>query len=179
MSIEQQPVETPDPFEVAYRAGQAAFERGRYRQAVEYLEVALAQVDNASSLGGDVQLWLVTSYQALGQQQAAIALCRRLKQHPQIETRKQARRLLEVLEAPVLSNNLDKQIQIPDLSQIEGNPVQGYKVNASTTAQPTSSPLPETFKLSEKTPERQEDNRFLWVALVSLLTLLGSFFLLG
>lgn len=178
MSVEKN-VEHPDTFEAAYQAGQAAFERGRYRQAVEHLNVALAQIEKTSPWGGDVQLWLVTTYQALGQQQAAIALCRQLKQHPQIETRKQARRLLEVLEAPVLSSNLDKQIQIPDLSQIDGNPIQAYKVNAATKVQSTSAPLSETFKLAETSPESPEDNQFLWVTLVGLLGLIGSFFLLG
>jgi lipopolysaccharide biosynthesis regulator YciM len=55
-----------------YQAGQVAFESGRYAQAVQSLETATGLVDRNSRLGGEVQMWLVTAYEASGNTEKAI-----------------------------------------------------------------------------------------------------------
>lgn len=103
-----------------YRAGKAAFERGQYRQAVEQLTKASSLAGSSSRLGGEIQLWLVTAYEAAGAQTDAIALCRSLSQHPDTQTRKQSKRLLYILEASKLNLRPEWLTQIPDLSQVAG-----------------------------------------------------------
>ncbi|NJK39583.1 MAG: tetratricopeptide repeat protein [Oscillatoriales cyanobacterium RM2_1_1] len=161
-----------------YDIGRAAFEAGRYRQAVIHLEAAQAQVQRDSPLGGEIQLWLATAYQALGREPEAVALCRQLTKHSQITTRKQARRLLEVLESPVLSNNAN-QIQLPDWSQIERNPYLDYRVNPAPRTQPKSTRLLDQSDSPEIGQDVQLENGFLWVALGGLVLILGSLLLLG
>ncbi|NEQ28041.1 MAG: hypothetical protein F6K28_55440, partial [Microcoleus sp. SIO2G3] len=85
-----------------YQAGKTAFERGDYRQSVQALEKAVSLVARNTRVGGEMQFWLVTAYQAAEQQQEAIALCEQLTRHPDLQTRQQAKRLLYILKAPRL-----------------------------------------------------------------------------
>lgn len=77
-----------------YQTGKIAFENGQYREAVENLEKASALLARNSRLGGEVEIDLVTAYEAAGRTDDAIALCERLKRHPHLETSKQARQML-------------------------------------------------------------------------------------
>jgi tetratricopeptide (TPR) repeat protein len=88
--VTQEPLEA---VQIAYQAGQFAFEQGRYRESVQYLEQARQAVELNSPLGGEIQMWLVTAFEASGKRQEAIALCKQLTRHPNIGTRQQARRL--------------------------------------------------------------------------------------
>ena len=49
-----------------YQAGKLNFENGKYREAVENLEKASALLSRNSRLGGEVEIWLVTAYEAAG-----------------------------------------------------------------------------------------------------------------
>lgn len=156
-----------------YQAGKAAFERGQYRQSVQYLEKAAALVARNSRLGGEVQIWLVTAYEAAGQRAEAIALCEQLKRHPDPETNKQGRRLLYILQAPQLKRPDEWLTKIPDLGTLSDNESQIRLASRATTSKPAPKqpPLPEPVDLSQV---NTKDNRFTWAALIAIgLTLAG------
>jgi len=165
--------ETLDIVKAEYQAGKAAFERGQYRQSVQHLEKASALVARNSRLGGEVQIWLVTAYEAAGQRQEAIALCEQLKRHPDPETSKQGRRLLYILQAPQLQRPAEWLTQIPDLGAVADNDAQ-TRLSAKTTNSNLSQqqqPVPQPEDLSQL---NTKDNRFIWVALITIgLTLAG------
>lgn len=157
-----------------YQAGQAAFERGEYRKSVNYLEQAIAAANPNSGLGGEVQLWLVTAYQAAGLQPEAIALCQQMTRHPDLETRKQAKRLLYILEAPQLQTRPEWLTQIPDLGALERDRFSKSTAAApaaTRTRPPAKAPEPAPIDLSQV---NTEDNRFTWVALVAVLLIFGG-----
>jgi tetratricopeptide (TPR) repeat protein len=146
-----------------YQAAKFAFERGDYRKSVEQLETAKSLVNPNSLLGGEIQIWLVTAYDAAGQRNEAIALCRELTTHPSISTRKEAKRILYILEAPKLKTRPEWLSQIPDLTTISDDAKPKY-VPATTRE-----PLPEKPKFQVESVDlsqvNTEDNRFVWVAL--------------
>jgi tetratricopeptide (TPR) repeat protein len=160
---------SPDNLQVAnaeYQTGKQAFERGQYRQSVTALEKACSLVNRNSALGGEMQMWLVTAYQAIGQTQEAIALCRQLSQHPNWQTRQQGRRLLYILEAPKLEKNAAWLTQIPDLSNLEDSALSNQRgAGASQPQRPPRrfQPKPESLDPSQIEPE---DDRFMWGSLV-------------
>lgn len=154
-----------------YQAGKAAFERGQYREAVQHLEKASALVPHASRLGGEMQLWLVTAYEAAGRISEAIALCEQLKRHPDSETSKQGRRLLYIMQAPQLKRPTEWLTQIPDLGALPDNEGQ-TRLGSRTTDKPQlPPPLPEPVDLSQV---NMRDNRFVWVALIAIGLMLGG-----
>lgn len=165
--------ETLDIVKAEYQAGKAAFERGQYRQSVQHLEKASALVARNSRLGGEVQIWLVTAYEAAGQRQEAIALCEQLKRHPDPETSKQGRRLLYILQAPQLQRPAEWLTQIPDLAAVADNDAQ-TRLSAKTTNSNLSQqqqPLPQPEDLSQL---NTKDNRFIWVALIAIGLILAG-----
>ncbi len=162
---------------VAYRTGQAAFERGEYRKAVVALEQASALVDLQSRLGGEIQTWLVTAYEAAGQRSEALDLCRSLQRHPDLNTRKQGKRLLYILEAPKLKTNPEWLTQIPDLSRLADSDMGDRKGVAMAPGKTTPRPEQKSGFQLEPISQGQtsaRDNRFIWVALVATILLLGS-----
>lgn len=132
--------------------GKLAYESGRYREAIEILETAAGVMQNpVSPLGGEISVWLVTAYEALGLRDSALGLCRKLCTHPDFTIRKQARRLLEILEAPQLSRPKDWMTEIPDLSSLEEGDQSQIPIARTSTrktpktvdaATPTEPPLP-------------------------------------
>ncbi|MBF2098699.1 MAG: tetratricopeptide repeat protein [Gloeomargaritaceae cyanobacterium C42_A2020_066] len=105
-----------------FQAGRRAFEQGRYSEAIRELERAADLGDRRSRLGGEVQLWLVTAYEAAGRRAEALALCRQLAQHPQRDIRQQSQRVAYILEAPQLRRHPEWLSQIPDLTRLEDRP---------------------------------------------------------
>jgi tetratricopeptide (TPR) repeat protein len=99
-----------------FQAGKDAFERGQYRLSIEALEAARESLNLASRQGGDLQLWLVTAYQAGNRMTEAIALCRQLTQHPNPDIRKKSKDLLYILEAPRLQRPKEWMTEIPNLA---------------------------------------------------------------
>ncbi|MGB3532465.1 MAG: tetratricopeptide repeat protein [Microcoleaceae cyanobacterium] len=156
----------------AYEAGQVAFERGRYRQSLQCFEAACQQVEKNSPLEGEVQIWQATAYQALGQQQEAIALCQKLTRHTHYQTRKQAKRLLEILQAPPLSDNMKGLIEFPDTSRLEENSSQKF-VGKSSTSSASKSTSSQSQPL-DLTQVNTEDNQFLWIALIGIIITIGG-----
>jgi hypothetical protein len=162
--------------QAAYEAGQQAFERGLYRESVQYLLQARSIVESQSALGGEIALWLVNAYEANGQREEARALCRQLKSHGNHQTRVQSRRLLYILEAPQLQLKQEWLTQIPDLSNPSPQKASSLVGRSATPtrAEKTSKPRYEVKPLDPEEAEISRDNGFLWLALgVSLMTLFG------
>jgi tetratricopeptide (TPR) repeat protein len=159
-----------------YRMGRDFFERGQYRQAVQCLEKAASLVNRTSPLGGDVQIWLVTAYEASGQLAEAIALCEQLTRHPHRETRKQSNRLLYILKAPRLKTRPEWLTQIPDLTALED--AERDRPRAYTPPIKRSQPKPPKPKIDlepiDLSQVNTQENRFIWLALVAIALIVGS-----
>ena len=162
-------------FDTDYQSGQIAFERGEYRQAVSYLLAAVAQVQPNTRVGGEVQVWLVTAFEAAGQIPEAKVLCQKLSNHPNLETRQASQRLLYIMQAPELTRREEWLTKIPDLSHLEGEDA-NFAVN-STPAQ-LSSPQPrsidEKYAPVDLSQVNTKDNNFISIALIfTMITLFG------
>jgi tetratricopeptide (TPR) repeat protein len=156
-----------------YQAGKQAFERGDYRQSVEYLEKAISLANPDSQLGGEMQTWLVTAYEAAGKLPEAIALCEQLSQHPDLKTRQQGKRLLYILKAPRLKTRPEWQTQIPDLANLNENNDKQFAAKYSASS---PKPQPEPVDLNQV---NTKDNRFIWVALIAVALIMGGLFWFG
>ncbi len=163
---------------VAYTTGQAAFERGLYRDSMDWFEKALSLTSEQSALGGAIQIWQVTAYDAAGQNEAAVTLCRKLATHPNLETRQQSKRLLYILEAPKLQTRPEWLTQIPAL-----DPPSAATRRYSAVGQPGSSPSkpkePKSITAEPFEPiDPKESRGFLGIALgLSGVILLGLWWL--
>lgn len=160
-----------------YLAGKKAFERGRYRQAIETLESATELIDRSSRLKGEIQVWLVNAYQASGQQDKAIALCRRVSRHPDYETAKQGKRLLYILEAPKLRSRPEWLSKIPDLASLDENADSTMAKYANLPKKPRRSKPTEPVMPPPPVDPSQvntKDNQFVWVAIGAIALTLGG-----
>lgn len=166
-------------FDSDYRAGQIAFERGDYRQAVSSLVAAVAQVQPNTRIGGEVQVWLVTAYEAAGQIPAAKALCQKLASHPDLDTRQASKRLLYIMQAPELIRRDEWLSEIPDLSHLEGGDA---KIAVNPTSAPLSAPKPrsidEQYAPVDLTQVNTQDNNFIAIALILTISSLCGLWLL-
>ncbi len=162
-----------------YVSGQAAFERGSYREAVEHFEEAVQLAKATTPLGGEIQTWLVNAYSAVGRQQDAIALCQILTRHPDLETRKQGKNLLYILQAPQLQRPTNWMTQIPDLDDLSADGAKSLgAVGYSTATKSTPRTKLEEPPIDPSEINRQ-DNGFLWAALAGVALVLGGLFWLG
>jgi hypothetical protein len=169
-------VEDLDIAQAEYEIGKDAFERGEYRRSVQYLEKATARVNLQSPLGGEIQTWLVTAYEATGQRSDALELCRIISQHPDWQIRKQGKRLLSILEAPQLKSRPEWLTQIPDLTNLAESEAFDRKGVSSTTL--PKPPEDNGFKLepADLSQINTNDNRFIWFALGLVGLLIVSLF---
>ena len=154
-----------------YRNGKAAFENGKYRQAVEELKKACALLERNSRLGGEVQIWLATAYEAAGQNQEAIDLCEQLKRHPYPETSKEAKRLQYILKAPKLERPKEWMTEIPDLAALSD------ESNIRLSASPKKSSTPkevDEIEFIDLSQVNTQDNRFIWLTLIVIAMTLVS-----
>jgi hypothetical protein len=172
--------ENKEKFRIEYQAGKVAFERGDYRASVKHLEAACALMSGNSRLGGEAQMWLVTAYEAAGQKPEAIALCQQLSRHPDIETRKQGKRLLYILQAPQLVRPAEWMTQIPDLGAIaESDPKdrRGSQTSSATSKRDRKDEL--ELEPADLSQVNTKDNQFVWVALIALLVTIGGLIWFG
>ena len=153
--------------------GQGAFERGRYKQAIAHFQTALHLSNPIGRRGGEVQLWLVNAYVAAGENEAGLALCRKLIRHPDLDTQRQSRRLLYILEAPELELKPEWTTRIPDLSNLEDDSGNRYAQKAKKPRRKKAKPEPEPLDLSQV---NTADNQFVWIALAGILLTLGGLF---
>ncbi|MDY6901024.1 MAG: hypothetical protein SWZ49_23525 [Cyanobacteriota bacterium] len=154
-----------------YRNGKAAFENGRYLKAVEELKKACALLERNSRLGGEVQIWLATAYEAAGQNQEAIDLCEQLKRHPYPETSKEAKRLQYILKAPKLERPKEWMTEIPDLGALSDE--SKIRLAASPKKSSTTKEADE-MEFIDLSQVNTQDNRFIWLTLVVIAMTLAS-----
>ena len=120
-------------------------------------------------------MWLVTAYQATGMLAESIALCKQLCLHPFLETRKEAKRLLYIIEAPELTRPKEWMVEIPDLSQSSISEPEYHRASGEVTAK-------KSVKKSKLVPEEPidlsqvntQDNQFIWVALGATFLIIGG-----
>ncbi len=155
----------------ALAQGQAAFERGRYRRAIESFKAALAMSNPMGTRGGEIQFWLVNAYVAAGDNAAGLALCRKLILHPDLETKRQSKRLLYILEAPELETKPEWVTKIPDLAELEDGSGKGYAQKPKPPRRRRPKAEPEPLDLSQV---NTADNQFVWIALVAIALTLGG-----
>jgi hypothetical protein len=162
-------------FDTDFQSGQLAFERGEYRQAVSSFLAAVAQVQPNTRIGGEVQIWLATAFEATGQIAEAKALCQKLSNHPSLDTRQASKRMLYIMQAPELTRRDEWLIKIPDLTHIEdadGN----FAVN-NTPILPSKAKersIDEIYAPVDLSQVNTKDNGFIYVALIlTVLTLAG------
>ncbi|PZV12438.1 MAG: hypothetical protein DCF22_12410 [Leptolyngbya sp.] len=163
------------------QSAQRAFDRGNYREAAAGFEQTLALVTPNSIVGGEVQMWLVTAYQAKGQMSDAIALCKKLTHHPDLKIRKEAKRVLYILEAPKLKSRPEWLTQIPDLTGLSDGETRDRIANGMTkfsAKSPKSKPNP-IVEPVQGNQVNTKDNQFVWVALIAVLIILGSVVWMG
>ncbi|MBO0351711.1 tetratricopeptide repeat protein [Phormidium pseudopriestleyi FRX01] len=164
-----------EQFNIEYQTGKDAFERGQYPQAVQYLAKASQLVDRNSRLGGESLMWLLTAYHAAGQSSEAIALCRTLLRHPSIETRKQAKRLIYILEAPELKSRPEWLVSIPDLTTLdEGNSKIAQVSMTATAKKPKHQSSESKLPFEDLSQINTQDNGFVWVAMGAIGLLVGG-----
>ncbi len=176
-----------EAWQADFQAAQSSFDRGNYREAVAGFERTLALVNPNSILGGEVQMWLVTAYQAKGQMSDAIALCKQLTHHPDLKTRKEAKRILYILEAPKLKSRPEWLTQIPDLTGLSEGENRDAPKTRFTNRTPngtakTSVKSRNPNLIDEPVDSSQvntKDNQFVWIALIAVLIGLGSVWWMG
>ncbi|MEM6452819.1 MAG: tetratricopeptide repeat protein [Cyanobacteria bacterium P01_D01_bin.105] len=160
----------------ALELGQALFERGRYRKAIQQFQNALSLSNPMGTRGGEIQMWLVNAYVAAGDNEAGLALCRKLILHPDLETKRQSKRLLYILEAPELEMKPEWVTKIPDLAGMEDDKGRAYVQKPKRPRRRKPKPEPEPLDLSQV---NTEDNQFVWIALAGILLTIGGLFLLS
>ncbi|NEQ38177.1 MAG: hypothetical protein F6K40_18675 [Okeania sp. SIO3I5] len=163
-------------FETEYKAGKHAFERGQYSKSLQHLETALENINPNSRLGGETQIWLVTAYQAAGKVQEATALCKKLIHHSYLQTRQQAKRILAILEAPVLRTRPEWVTKIPDLGEISESDAKDRRGSGLVSQVKSPPPKPKIPQLEVVDPSKvnTKDNQFVWVALVLIILTLSG-----
>lgn len=152
-----------------YALGQSAFERGQYREAVQWFQAALSLCSDTSATGGKIQIWLVTAYEAAGRAEEALTLCRQLRAHPNYETRQQSEQLLYILEAPKLQLRPEWLTQIPELKDAEDAP-RSWASGQAPKSPSSTQPLWRTESMEPIDPK--ESQGFLGLALAVSLGLL-------
>ncbi|MGQ4646290.1 hypothetical protein [Lyngbya aestuarii] len=166
-----------EKFRIDYQAGKAAFERGEYSASIQHLLAAISLVNRNSAIGGEVQMWLVTAYEAAGQKEEAIALCQQLSKHPDLETRKQGRGLLYILQAPQLKRPEEWMVKIPDLGAIAESEPKDRR--GSTTPNSSNSRKKLEPKPIDPSEINVKDNQFVWVSLIAIGLVIGGLVLFG
>ncbi len=156
-------------FDTDYQAGQIALDRGEYRQAVNYLQAAVAQVQSNTQLGGEVQICLVTALEAAGQIEEATVLCQKLLRHPKVDIRQASKQMLYIMQAPELVRPEEWMIKIPDLSHLEDS-----NGNSGANNAPIPPPKSKARSLEERyapidlSQVNTQDNAFTSIALISI-----------
>ena len=183
MAASPQPSQSPQTqVQKTFQLGQRAVESGQYRQAIVLLCQALAMAGDSTPQGGDIQLWLVTAYDAAGQRDQALTLCRTLTTHSCWTTRKQSKRILYILEAPKLTLHREWLTEIPDLTAVQGESQRG----GITRDRPRAAPKPQGYKILPDLNEGEDDgqvgsseNGFIVFSMVASAFILLALFLLA
>ncbi|MEM6435102.1 MAG: hypothetical protein AAF773_14800 [Cyanobacteria bacterium P01_D01_bin.115] len=169
-----QPSEKIAQAESLYATGQLAFERGNYRDAVLAFETGSRLAGGATLLGGSIQLWLMNAYSAAGRQPEAIALGEKLAKHPDVNVRKQSKRVLEILQAPQLQRRADWLTPLPDLSALDESDQASFSLSQADLPRKSRPSLSAEPKPEDLSQMNTGDNGFLFAAIAVVLLTLGS-----
>ncbi len=163
--------------------GQAAFEAGEYRAAIALLQrgekLMLRAGGKPKSLDGEIKIWLVMAFEAAGDSEKALELCRAVSKFPHGETREQGKRLLYVLEAPKLATQSDWITKIPDLSQIESSDDRAWTPPPTNLAppRPPRPVKPKGYVIPEPTDVTKvnmgDDRSIVWLLGAAIGVLIG------
>ncbi|QCS49474.1 tetratricopeptide repeat protein [Picosynechococcus sp. PCC 11901] len=146
--------------QILFETGKDAFLQGEYRQSIDYFQRTVANLPPYSRESGEVQLWLVSAYQANNQGEKAIALCRELMTHPFASTSQRAQRQLYILEAPKLERPKEWLTEIPSLDNLD--PAKSLYVEGKKKVETKELAIEDFEDLSQI---ETQDNQFLWWAL--------------
>lgn len=172
-----QPAQTAQA-KALYAAGQLAFERGNYREAITALEEGIRLVGKATPLGGSIQLWLVNAYAAASRHQDAIALGEILAKHPDLEVRKQSKRVVDILKAPQLRRPKDWVVSVPDMSQLDRDEGELKNLGRYGTRSVAPKPAPPAKPVPDDLDNiNTQENGFVWLCLAAIALALGSLWL--
>ena len=156
-------------FLTRFSQGQAAFDRGQYRQSIGEFEAALQLTTVGSKQGGEAQLWLAMAYQAAGDTETAKQLCRKLIRHPHPDCRQQSQQVLAILQAPQLARPAEWMTPIPDLTNQENS----RPVIAQMRRPRRPKPEPSPIQFEDTRRMNTRDNGFILAAIAFILALLG------
>ncbi|MEM9537911.1 MAG: tetratricopeptide repeat protein [Cyanobacteria bacterium P01_E01_bin.42] len=175
---EPENLDEKEQFQRDYQAGKLAFEGGQYRASINYLEAACELVNRPSRLGGEVQMWLVSAYQAANETEAAIALCEKLLLHADPQTRKQAKNLIYILKAPKLQRPREWMTDIPDLVNLDESTLENRYAGGQFKPKEKHDRAVDLDSFDDAEINAQ-DNQFIGAALVLMLLILGGLFFWG
>ncbi len=170
MNSQNQEPQNQEKILIFYEMGKKSLESGKYQLSIVHLESAKNLVEPHTSLGAEIQILLVTAYQALGKREEAIALCQELTNHPNLQTRQKAKDVLYIIQAPKLQRPSEWMSEIPALGDEQTTKAQ--YVSAKKQKNKTEPEL----ELPEIDPSQIEtnDNQFILVALAIALLTIGS-----
>jgi hypothetical protein len=160
--------------ETLFIQAQRAFESGQYRVAIDRLTEAKPQAKFGSPIHGEIVLWQVMAHQAAGDLEMAMELCKKAARHADMDTRKAAKNILYILEAPALQMRPEWMTEIPDLSELE--PKDRKSWGRSDYKPP---PMPKEQEKTyipdpvDPTQVEIEDDRLVWGGLLVAAILLG------
>jgi tetratricopeptide (TPR) repeat protein len=170
-----------DEARAAFQQGQRALEQGQYRPAMAAFEQAIALTDRGTPLYGEIQIWRVTLLDMMGDRQQAQELCKKMTRYPEPETRRLAKQLLVVLEAPTLRLNEDCLTKIPDLAGLPSRDGKDWSNAPPPTNTVRPSPIktkaPAGYQIGAPTDPSQvetEDRLFVWVMLGAIGLILAG-----
>jgi tetratricopeptide (TPR) repeat protein len=152
-----------DLAEQFFQAGVANFESGNYQASLEQLEQAKSYASPGTYKSGEIQVWLCNAYDAVGRTEEAIALCRGLVKHPDIDVRKLARYVLGILTAPQLNKLEGITTDGPNFSNLDSNyRYQGGYGNSGKYTQPSD--RPDLLNADGQRLSAKMNYRYLWIA---------------
>jgi tetratricopeptide (TPR) repeat protein len=147
------------------------FENGSYQAAIAKLEQANKAIKPLSIQSGEIQIWLANGYDAVGRTVEAIAICEKLKNHPDRQIRKSAAFVQEIISAPKLSPITDGNLTIPSLSD---QPSDRYRYqNAQNKPKPEISEIPTPVPTDTKF---QKSDRLAFVFAIAIVVIYLIFF---
>ncbi len=98
------------------KAAEKALERGDYKQSLNYLQQLATECDASSKEGAKIKFLMITAWMGEGENKKAIGLCKELAKHQDYIYRQQAKELIPILDAPILSKPENWSLKIPPLN---------------------------------------------------------------
>ena len=121
-AISSRPDSDSSEQQAALTIARVALDRGDYGQVLRQLEPLCERESGRSRLGGEMRMLMATALLGQGQPERAISLCRQLRGCADVELRRQARDLEEVLQAPGLERPKEWSLTLPSLGSLEATP---------------------------------------------------------